>query len=50
VAAVQYTDTHKQCRERHKANNKYNNTKIRKSAGQLTFDVERLILFFGSTF
>jgi len=33
VAVVQYTYTHKQCRERHKTNNTYNNTKIRKSAG-----------------
>ena len=28
VAVVQYTYTHKQYRERHKANNAYNNTKI----------------------
>ena len=34
VAVVQYTYTHKQYRERHKINNTYNNTKIRKSAGR----------------
>jgi len=34
VAVVQYTYTHKQYRERHKTNNTYNNTKIRKSAGR----------------
>jgi len=32
VAVVQYTYTHKQYTERHKTNNTYNNTKIRKSA------------------
>jgi len=32
MAVEQYTYTHKQYRERHKTNNTYNNTKIRKSA------------------
>jgi len=34
VAVVQYTYIHKQYIERHKTNNTYNNTKIRKSAGR----------------
>jgi aspartate-semialdehyde dehydrogenase len=34
VAVAQYTYTHKQYTERHKTNNTYNNTKIRKSAGR----------------
>ena len=34
AAVVQYTYTLKQYRERHKTNNTYNNTKIRKSAGR----------------
>ena len=34
VAVVQYTYAYKQHRERHKTNNTYNNTKIRKSAGR----------------
>jgi len=33
VAVVQYTYTHKQYRERHKTNDTYINTKIRKSGG-----------------
>jgi hypothetical protein len=33
VAVVQYTFTHKRYTERHTTNNKYNNTKIRNSAG-----------------
>jgi hypothetical protein len=34
VAVIQFTYAHKQYRERHKTNNTYNNTKIRKSAGR----------------
>ena len=34
VAAVQYTFTHKQYTERHKTNNKQNNTTILESAGR----------------
>jgi hypothetical protein len=36
VAVVQYTYTHKQYRERHKTNSRYN-TKIRKSVGHAPF-------------
>jgi len=34
LAVAQYTYTEKQYRERHKTNNTYKNTKIRKSAGR----------------
>jgi hypothetical protein len=42
MAVVQYTYTHKQYRERHKTNNTYNNTKIRRTMQKIHRTTQKL--------